>query len=127
MYMSLSRKRLTAALSIVCLGGTLLVANSVRFSDFTALTSSAGPTSDESKPITLSNLEFEQESIADRATQTSGSPSAPNTGSWDMITSNETGPNKGRYLFTVFETGQSGVQRTDLLTGVTDTIWHATV
>ena len=39
----------------------------------------------------------------------------PNTGNWDMITVNETGPHKGRYLFTVFETGQSGVQRHDLL------------
>jgi secreted PhoX family phosphatase len=42
-----------------------------------------------------------------------------------MITVNETGPHKGRYLFTVFETSQSGVQRTDLLTGATETIWHS--
>ena len=36
-----------------------------------------------------------------------------------MITVNETRPDdKGRYLFTVFETGQSGVQRHDLQTGV---------
>ena len=42
-----------------------------------------------------------------------------------MNTTNETGPHKGRYLFTVFETGQSGVQRHDLLTGVTDTIWQS--
>ena len=42
-----------------------------------------------------------------------------------MITVNETGPHKGRYLFTVFETGNSGVQRHDLETGVTDTIWQS--
>ncbi len=42
-----------------------------------------------------------------------------------MITVNETGPHKGRYLFTVFETGQSGVQRHDLQTGETDTIWQS--
>ena len=42
-----------------------------------------------------------------------------------MNTVNETGPHKGRYLFTVFETGQSGVQRHDLLTGETDTIWQS--
>ena len=42
-----------------------------------------------------------------------------------MITVNETGPHKGRYLFTVFETGESGVQRHDLLTDVTDTIWQS--
>jgi hypothetical protein len=40
---------------------------------------------------------------------------------------NETGPHKGRFLFTVFETDQSGVQRHDLLTGATDTIWHSPV
>ena len=42
-----------------------------------------------------------------------------------MITTNETGPDKGRLLFTVFETDQAGVQRHDLLTGETDTIWHS--
>ena len=51
----------------------------------------------------------------------------PNSGNWDMNTVNETGPHKGRYLFTVFETGQAGVQRHDLLTGATDTIWHSPV
>ena len=30
-----------------------------------------------------------------------------------------------RYVFTVFEAGQSGVQRHDLQNGVTDTIWHS--
>jgi secreted PhoX family phosphatase len=42
-----------------------------------------------------------------------------------MITVNETseGVGKGRYLFTVWETGQSGVQRHDLATGQTDSIW----
>ena len=42
-----------------------------------------------------------------------------------MNTVNETGPHKGRYLFTVFETGNSGVQRHDLQTGETDTIWQS--
>jgi secreted PhoX family phosphatase len=37
----------------------------------------------------------------------------------------EQDPNQGRYLFTVFETGQSGVQRHDLFTGETDTLWHS--
>ena len=49
----------------------------------------------------------------------------PNSGNWDMITVNETGSHKGRYLFTVFETGQSGVQRHDLNTGETETIWQS--
>ncbi|HEX5997765.1 MAG TPA: alkaline phosphatase PhoX [Jiangellales bacterium] len=109
------------AVSVVWIG----VANaaSTRFSDFTPLTSSAGPTSDESKPITLSNAAFQQRSIADRTTQLAND--APNSGNWDMITVNETGPHKGRFLFTVFETGQSGVQRHEVATGRTETIWFS--
>ena len=42
-----------------------------------------------------------------------------------MITVNETGPRKGSFLFTPFETGQSGIQRTDLATGETETIWNS--
>ena len=40
-----------------------------------------------------------------------------------MIDTNRTGPDAGRYLFTVFETAQAGVQRTDLKTGTTITQW----
>ncbi len=99
-----------------------------KFSDFVPLTSSAGPTADEAFPITLSNVMFEQASIADRFTQLAAG--VPNSGNWDMITVNETGdgdedPNQFRYLFTVFETGQAGVQRHDLFTGETETIWHS--
>jgi hypothetical protein len=36
---------------------------------------------------------------------------------------NETGPHKGRYLFTPFESGQSGIQRTDLATEQTQTLF----
>ncbi len=81
------------------------------------------PVAGEGTPITFGNPDFAQRSLADRATQLAAG--APNSGSWDMITVNETGPHKGRYLFTVFETGHSGVQRTDLHTGVTETIWQS--
>ncbi len=40
----------------------------------------------------------------------------------DMHTANETGPNAGRCLFTVFETGQAGIQRIDLTTMETTTL-----
>jgi secreted PhoX family phosphatase len=40
-----------------------------------------------------------------------------------MIATNATGPDAGRYLFSVFETGQAGIHRTDLVNGTTDTIW----
>jgi secreted PhoX family phosphatase len=106
----------------VAFGTALLAAAGTRFSHFTPLPASAGPAADESAPITFGNRAFQQKSIADRASQL---VVAPNSGSWDMITVNETGPHKGRYLFTVFETGQAGVQRHDLLTGTTDTIWHS--
>ena len=123
MRLSLERAKLLTAGGLL-IAGTVLVADSDRisFSDFTPLTSSAGPTADESEPITFGNPDFQQRSIADRATQLA--TGVPNSGSWDMNTLNETGFQKGRYLFTVFETGQSGVQRHDRLTGQTDTIWQ---
>ena len=102
------------------IGAAALTAANTRFSDFTPLTSSSGPTANEATPITFGNPGFHQQSIADRGAQLL---TGPNTGNWDMITTNETGPQKGRYLFTVFETGQSGIQRQDLWTGVTETIW----
>ncbi len=109
------------------LAGTVLSAggHGLRFSDFTPLPASAGPTTDEAMPITFGNPAFHQESIADRDTQRA--LGIPNSGNWDMITLNESGPHKGRYLFTVFETGQSGVQRTDRWSGQTDTIWQSPV
>ncbi len=112
-----------AVLCALLVPGTVALADGTRFSDYTPLSSSAGPTADESMPITLSNPDFAQLSIADRDTQLA--EGVPNTGAWDMITSNESGADKGRYLFTVFESGQSGVQRHDLLTGQTDTVWQA--
>jgi secreted PhoX family phosphatase len=105
------------------LAGAVLTADGIRFSDFTPLPSSAPPTIDESAPITFGNPLFQQRSIADRTSQLAALK--PNSGNWDMITTNETGWQRGRYLFTVFETGQSGVQRHDRWTGETDTIWQS--
>ena len=68
------------------LAGTALVADGTHFSDFTPLTASAGPTLDESKPITFGNPIFKQKSIADRATQLAAG--IPNSGNWDMNTVN---------------------------------------
>jgi secreted PhoX family phosphatase len=119
--MSFRCARLVTA-GTVLLASTILVADGTRFSDFTALTASAGPTANEAQPITFGNPDFQQESIAARQTQLL--LSRPNSGSFDMIAVNETGPHKARYLFTVFETGSSGVQRTDLITRQTETIWQ---
>jgi len=122
MRMSLGRATLVTAGGLL-LAGTVLFADGTRFSDFTPLVSSAGPTADEAAPITFGNPDFQQQSIVDRTTQLEAG--TPNSGNWDMNTVNETGAYKGRYLFTVFETGQSGVQRHDLLAGQTDTIWQS--
>jgi len=111
--------------SSLLVGESVLRADDTRFSDFTPLTASAGPTADESRPITFGNPDFQQRSIADRATQLAAG--APNSGSWDMNTVNETGRRQGRYLFTVFETGQSGVQRHDRWHDLTETIWQSPV
>ena len=112
----------------VCVLATaVLVADGTVVSDFTAVPPLSRPNPGwnpaEATPITFGNFVFQQRSIADRDTQLADDK--PNSGSWDMITVNETGPHKARYLFTVFETGQSGVQRHDLETGVTDTIWNS--
>jgi hypothetical protein len=120
--MSLAPARFLSVGSVL-LASTVLVADGTRFSDFTPLTASAGPTADESAPITFGNPDFRQQSIADRQAQLAALK--PNSGNWDMITVNETGRRRGRYLFTVFETGNSGVQRHDLWTGETETIWQS--
>ncbi len=110
------------------LAGTLALADvagagGVRFSDFVPLATSAGPTANEAAPITFGNPALQQRSVADRFTQLAAGK--PNSGAWDMLTVNETGPRKGEFLFTVFETGQAGVQRHEVATGQTDTIWQS--
>ena len=110
----------------VLLSGSAALADGTQFSDFWALPASAGPTANEAAPITFGNPLFQQRSIADRLTAINAGK--PDTGNWDMNTVNETADGeesggKGRFLFTVYETGQSGVQRHDTTTGETDVIW----
>lgn len=108
--------------ALIAVSGTA-EAESLRFSDFTPLPSSAGPTDDESHPITFGNPAFEQRSIVSRDEQLQDGQ--PNSGDFDMNTVNETGPRKGHYLFTPFESHQSGIQRTNLDTGETETLWYS--
>jgi uncharacterized protein len=94
------------------------------FSNFTALPFSvAAGTLPEEAPFQFGNSAWTQISIADRFTQTFNKQF--NTGAWDMIDVNRTGRDAGRYVFTVFETLQSGIQRTDRVTGLTTTLWAA--
>ncbi|MBA2660061.1 MAG: DUF839 domain-containing protein [Nitrosospira sp.] len=100
---------------------TQVMAANTNFDNFTPLNSSVPAGSlPETAPFQLSSPNFSQVRIADRTTQL-GLGEA-NSGSWDMITANETGPSAGRYLFSPFETSTAGVQRTDLTTGLTKTI-----
>ncbi|MEZ5419476.1 MAG: DUF839 domain-containing protein [Vicinamibacterales bacterium] len=122
MQSSFGRSRLALAGGLL-LAGAIVTAGGLRFSTFTPLPASAGPTTDESMPITFGNGEFQQRSIADRTAQLAAG--APNTGNWDMLTVNENGRQRGRFLFTVFETGSAGVQRLDLWSGVAETVWQS--
>ncbi len=84
------------------------------FDNFTPLTGNpAAGSLPESAPFKLSSPNFSQVSLANRANQNTLVPGS-NSGSWDMIAANETGPNAGRYLFMPFENGSAGVQRVDL-------------
>ncbi len=74
------------------------------------------------RPFVLSSDDFRQVTIVTRDTQ---QLDRFDSGNYDMHTVNENGPEAGRFLYTVFETGQAGIQRTDLRTMQTTTIWQA--
>ena len=104
--------------------GTSAGAASSNFSNFTAASASvAGGSLPETAPFALANSAWSQRVIANRTTQTGIGQF--NSGSWDMIDSNRTGADRGRYLFSVFETAQAGIQRTDRWTGTTVTLWNS--
>ena len=112
---------IAAALALAFSAPAAMAAAS-NFSNFTPLPSSVAAGSlPEAAPFKFGNAGWTQLSIADRTTQLAAGQR--NTGNWDMIDTNRTGPDAGRYLFTVFETSQAGVQRTDLRTGETITQW----
>jgi secreted PhoX family phosphatase len=105
------------ALVVAAVSACASFATASPFSNFSPLSSSAGPipVGDplEATPMTLGNPNWIQQSIADRDTQNAVSPGS-NSGAWDMITANETGPDAGRYLYMPFETNTAGVMRIDL-------------
>lgn len=89
-------------------------AASTAFENFTPLIGNVPAGSlPETAPFQLSSPNFSQTALANRKNQNTLVPGS-NSGSWDMITANETGTNAGRYLFMPFETGLGGVQRVDL-------------
>ena len=99
------------------------VASDTSFDHFRPMTGDVGAsTLPESAPYRLSSLHFSQKAIVARDVS---QRKRFDSGHYDMQTANETGPDAGRYLFSVFETRQAGIQRTDLRTLVTTTIWAA--
>lgn len=115
-------KKISLAIAMALAGSTAL-ADGTAFSHFKPMTGDVGVgTLPESAPYRLSSPNFSQMTIVARdVTQAQRFDS----GDYDMHTANETGPDAGRYLFTVFETNQAGIQRTDLRTMITTTIWHS--
>jgi hypothetical protein len=115
-------KKLSLAIALA-LAGSSVFADDAAFDHFTPLTGDIGAgTLPEAAPFKLSSPHFSQMTIVAR------DPAQVNrfdSGNYDMHTANETGPDAGRYLFTVFETGQAGIQRTDLRTMITTTIWSS--
>ena len=111
-------------LSMALLGTSLGTVSADPFHVFTPLPGNvAGGALPESTPFQLANPNWSQRTIADRATQIANGQF--NSGAWDMNTLNQNGPDAGRYLFTVFETAQAGVQRIDRSTNTATTIWQS--
>jgi secreted PhoX family phosphatase len=117
-------KGLTRAIVLMLVAPSAL-ACSISFENFTPMAGDVGEaTLPESAPYKLSSPHFSQTTIVAR------DPFETrrfDSGNYDMQTANETGPDAGRYLFAPYETGQAGIQRTDLTTMQTTTIWAAPV
>jgi secreted PhoX family phosphatase len=117
-------KKLTLAISLA-LAASSAFADATSFDVFTPLEGDTVAGSlPESAPFVLSSPEFRQINIATRDI-TPDEGDRFDSGNYDMHTVNENGPEAGRYLFTVYETGQAGIQRTDLRNMQTETIWAA--
>lgn len=94
-----------------------VLANNTTFDDFTPLTGSVPAGSlPETAPFKLANPAFTQQAVVINNSPTNYGDN------WDMIDTNRTGADAGRYLFTPFETGSAGVMRVDTWTNTTQTI-----
>jgi secreted PhoX family phosphatase len=116
-------------LHLLTLAVAITLANGAhaQFSNFTPVPSTVSviPTNGagEATPFTLP-ANITQRSVADRNTELGQGEF--NTGSWDMIDTNRTGVDAGRYLYTVFETGSGGILRYDRQTETATTVWNGT-
>ncbi len=108
---------LAIAVGIVTASPAAFAVNNTNFDNFTPLTSNVPAGSlPETAPLALSNPAFTQSAIViNNSTKNFGD-------NWDMIDTNRTGPDAGRYLFTPYETGAAGVMRVDTWTNTAETI-----
>lgn len=105
----------------IALMTTQVFADQTNFDNFTPMTTDpAAGSLPESAPFQLGSPDFRQVNIV---TRDINNLYRFDSGKYDMHTVNENGPDAGRYLFSPFETGQPGIQRTDLTTMQTVTIW----
>lgn len=108
---------IAAAVGLLAFGGQAFAATSL-FSTYTPGATSVptlptGSPLELVSPLVLSSPNFTQTIIANRNNQNALVPGS-NSGNWDMIDTNRTGPDAGRYLFMPFETSTGGVMRVDL-------------
>lgn len=116
--MLLKKLTIAAGLAIVA---PQLFADATNFDNFTPMIGDTGAGSlPEAAPFRLSSPHFRQVSLVVRDPD---QVDRFDSGNYDMQTVNENGPEAGRYLFSPFETGHCGIQRTDLSTSLTTTIW----
>lgn len=109
----MNKNKLTLMLSLVFASQAVL-ANNTTFDDVTPLTGSVPAGSQpESAPFKLANPAFTQQAILINNSPTNYGDN------WDMIDTNRTGADAGRYLFTPFETSTAGVMRVDTWTNTT--------
>lgn len=116
------RTKLAVAISFAIFGGQAMAAGSTLLDEVLPLSSSVtssiaaaqeGTAAAIQMATPAGSFQFHVQAIADRTTQNALVPGS-NAGNWDMIDTNRTGPDAGRYLFMPFETGTAGVQRIDL-------------
>ena len=113
--------KLAIAISFAIASSQALAAGNTRFDEFVPMSASVTPAValglEATAGMTLAapsgTHQFTFKSIADGATQDSQPANGVDSGNWDMIDTNRTGPDAGRYLFMPFETGAAGVLRID--------------
>jgi uncharacterized protein len=112
----MNKNKLALVVGLVFASQSVLADNTT-FDNFTPLTSNVAAGSlPETAPFALSNPAFTQQTVVINNSPTNFGDN------WDMIDTNRTGPDAGRYLFTPYETSSAGVLRVDTWTNTAQTI-----